>query len=116
LSLAFEAGGFRFRRSEDGVRLARWLGAEGVKGVAAEQVWRLGGRLYLQPPIRVIDVSPEQASGEDLARHVCLPAVDTVVLLRPASGRVQSQLTSCGFSPQRHEAGGEYYVYRRAAT
>jgi hypothetical protein len=60
-SLVFEAGGFRFRRSEDGVRVARFLAAQpDVRRVAAEQLWQLGGRIYLRRVPAVIDVSPER--------------------------------------------------------
>jgi hypothetical protein len=60
-SLIFEAGGFRFRRSEDGVRVARFVAAQpDVRAVAAEQLWQLGGRIYLKQVPVLIDMAPER--------------------------------------------------------
>jgi hypothetical protein len=60
-SLIFEAGGFRFRRSEDGVRVARFVAAQpDVRAVAAEQLWQLGGRIYLRQVPAVIDIARER--------------------------------------------------------
>lgn len=55
----FEVSGFRFPRSERSVDLAISLREDWSReGAAVEQVWRVGGRLYL-PDVRVLDIPPE---------------------------------------------------------
>lgn len=51
--IIFEVNGFFFRRSESGVEMARFLRMQkDNRGVAIEEIWRAGGRLYLwQKPL-----------------------------------------------------------------
>lgn len=66
-ALVSETDGLHFRRSEAEVELARRIDALGdVSGLAAEQVWRLGGRLYLRSVETVTDIDPSalQRPGE----------------------------------------------------
>ncbi|MFC2146009.1 hypothetical protein ACFLRT_01535, partial [Acidobacteriota bacterium] len=59
-SLLFEVDGFRFRRSEAGVDVAKYLTTQkNVQSVAFEQIWRAGGKIYLHKIPQVMDISPE---------------------------------------------------------
>ena len=65
-SLVFGANGFHMRRSERDVDLARRLAREAnLSGLAAEQLWRLGGRLYLRSVPRLVDIDPNQVTSAD---------------------------------------------------
>ena len=46
-AVAYDAGKFRFVRSEAAVRLGWVVGQSHAAGIAAEQSWRFGGHLYL---------------------------------------------------------------------
>jgi hypothetical protein len=62
----FELDGFRFRRSEGAVRIARHLsGAAPADGIVIEQAWKAGGRLYLWRNRNVRDLQTERA-GDSL--------------------------------------------------
>jgi hypothetical protein len=64
VSMLFEMDGFRFRRSETAVDIARYLAAHPPRGVAAlEDIWHFGGKIYLDDIANVRDVS-----STDLAR------------------------------------------------
>lgn len=57
----FEISNFRFERSEASVELANAYRDEWRDGgVAVEQLWRVGGRLYLSEVPTLVDVAPEQ--------------------------------------------------------
>jgi hypothetical protein len=59
-SFLFEADRFRFRRSEAGVDVAKFLITQkNIQSVAVEQVWRAGGKIYLHKIPRVLDISPD---------------------------------------------------------
>jgi hypothetical protein len=106
-ALLFEIGGFRFRRSEDDVRLARELAAGGVRVVAAEQAWRFGGRLYFPRDARVTDLLAES----DVGRLACERSVE-VIAVRTASDRSQ-EIASCGYEVMPGVKSGDYTVFRR---
>jgi len=59
-SLLFELDGFRFRRSEAGVDVAKYLITQkDIHSVAFEQIWRGGGKIYLHKIPNVFDISPD---------------------------------------------------------
>lgn len=59
VGILFELDGFRFRRSEDAVDLARFLNSkDGVSAVAIQQLWKTGDRLYMNHIESIDDISP----------------------------------------------------------
>jgi hypothetical protein len=73
-SLLFEADRFRFRRSEAGVDIARYLAEQNsFQSVAIEQVWRTGGKIYQQKIPKVLNISPDSISDA----HYFFTIIDT---------------------------------------
>jgi hypothetical protein len=81
-SLLFEVDGFRFRRSEAGVDVAKYLTAQkNIQSVAFEQVWRAGGKIYLHKIPQVLDISPDSiADPQYLMKIIDTPGLQIVVL------------------------------------
>jgi len=72
-----EIDGFRLRRTEAGVEMTRFLARQDdLRGVAIEEIWRAGGRLYLQriPTLLNIDQrllqNPDQFLQEVRAKEI----------------------------------------------
>jgi hypothetical protein len=62
-AFVWEVAGFKFVRSESAVRLAQYLGRQpNLDGVAVEQLWRMGGRLYFPARVKLVDLDPAGAS------------------------------------------------------
>jgi hypothetical protein len=60
ISFVFEADGFRFRRSEAGVDVAKYIRKHpNITSIAIEQSWRLGGKIYLQYISNFLEISPD---------------------------------------------------------
>jgi len=56
-----EIGGFRFRRSESAVEMARYLSQQtDIHKAAIEQIWAAGGRLYLGNFTELIDIDADR--------------------------------------------------------
>ena len=72
ISIVWDLQGVHFARSEREIDVARRIVAEGPSPrlVAAEQAWRFGGNVYLQPIEGVYDFSVEDATLGDLWRHL----------------------------------------------
>jgi hypothetical protein len=98
-SLLFNVSKFRFNRSEDAVRLGWQLRDAGVTGLAAEQLWRFGGRLYLHETPALIDLDPElPAADPHFAKSVCRDEVTWVALRRDRIAQdKRERLHACGF-------------------
>ena len=114
LCVVFELGGFRFRRSEGAVLVARAI-APLVAGrtLLAEQPWRLGGRLYFDRNTRVIDVTGFERG--ELVRRLRDDAV-TVVALKAERPMVDAaELGSIGFKMIATEPRSGYLVYVRSS-
>jgi hypothetical protein len=114
--LLFDASRYRFRRSEDAVRLAWTLDAAGARGLAADQLWRLGGRLYLRRVEPLVDLDPGLADDGALARTVfCRPDVGWVALRgdRVTAARMEA-LVACGLSAVPSDPAAGYAVFRKA--
>jgi hypothetical protein len=81
-SLLFEVDGFRFRRSEAGVDVAKYLTAQkNIQSVAFEQVWRAGGKIYLHKIPQVLDISPDSIGDPQyLMKIIDTPGLQIVVL------------------------------------
>ena len=84
-----ELEGFRFRRSEAAVDVARFLASrEGVRNVAMEDgTTTTGATLYLRPPIRVVDIDMRRLDAAYFWGMLVRPDAQYVVLressLRP---------------------------------
>jgi hypothetical protein len=112
LSVSLELANWRIRRSDEGVAIARAIAAQGTRGVAVEQLWRLGGPLYLREVPTVIELMELHAPG---IRHVVVtrPEIEFVVLSRTsATDDITSVLRVEGFEASSDERY-DYIVYRR---
>jgi hypothetical protein len=80
--ILFELDGFRFRRSEAAVDMAVFLNdrAKG-SGVAIEQVWKAGGRLYMSRVKKIEDISPALVNDPQYVRKkIENPQIEFVAL------------------------------------
>jgi len=69
VSLALEVDGYRFRRSESAVDMARFIrDQEDVRTVALQQVWRAGGSIYLWRVPQVLDIDHDRRAERDYVR------------------------------------------------
>jgi hypothetical protein len=107
-----EAGDWRLRRTDADVALFRrvvvpQLAPEDV--VAAEQAWRVGGRLYGPPGMGLIDLDGESISNGRL------PAAEWILLDAGTMGRsgLQEDLASSGYVEEGHSEESRYRVFRR---
>jgi hypothetical protein len=102
----FEIDGFRFRRSESAVEMARFLAQQSdVHGVAIEENWRAGGRLYLPNVCKLVNI--DGAKIEDKAywiKDVLRSDIDAVGLKAEhvENYQLDSFLKSCGFDEVRY--------------
>jgi hypothetical protein len=63
-------------RTDDGVAVARYIAAVGpTEGVAAEQVWNVGGRVYLPLSNPLIDIDPAQMTDSRLDVITRMPSI-----------------------------------------
>jgi hypothetical protein len=84
----FEISGFRFERSEASVELANAYREEWRDGgVAVEQLWRVGGRLYLSEVPTLVDLSPDDLAQAGHLERVLADRNVRWVLLRHQSVR-----------------------------
>jgi Alg9-like mannosyltransferase family len=116
-SLLYDVSRFRFRRSEDDVRLAWALVGTGQRGIAADQMWRLGGRLYLDDVAPLVDLEPDRSSDAAASRDVfCRPDLRWVVLRADAitDARLRA-LSDCGFDLEPAHRSTGYRAYGRSA-
>jgi hypothetical protein len=111
----FDVSRFRFRRSEDQVRLAWMMAASGRHGIAAEQLWRFGGRLYLADSEPLVDLDPGLADDDPLLRQtLCRPDVRWAALRRARVNEARrGLLEACGFTSAAADGDGVYVVYRK---
>jgi hypothetical protein len=115
-SMLFEIDGFRFRRNETAVDIARYLAAHRPRGVVAlEDIWHFGGNIYLAdvPNIRNIS-SADLAHPEDvkdLLNHDNLEylAMQNQTLIRSGYEEI---IEKSGFSEMMASPGKEYRRFR----
>lgn len=95
VAVLFEFSNWHFRRSDEAVSLAQQINVLQPSGVAAQQLWRLGGRLYLHNVNGpVVDIRDPVDVTQFLQHNVQL-----VVLLRGFAGlQVREQLLNRGYS------------------
>jgi hypothetical protein len=118
-AIAFELGGFRFRRTDHDVDLARRLSGDWHReGVALESPWRVGGRLYLPRAPAVVLAIDRESLSED--RYLQTLASDRTVgwVLLISDGledRVVNVLTMHGYREGDRD-GSRYRVFHRSAA
>lgn len=109
-ALLFEASRFRFERSEDAIDLAVASRAEWARdGVAIEQPWRVGGRLYIPDVPTALEIVPERREEAGYLEQIASnPGVGWILVrdegLDPA---IVERLRPYGFRDA--EAGHAFY-------
>jgi hypothetical protein len=69
-AVLFEVGGWRFKKPDEAVAIARYIHAAGCTGsVAFEQSWTAGGRLYLRE-CQLLEIEPERSKEADYFRSI----------------------------------------------
>ena len=106
-----EVSRYDLGRSDADVRLAREVVAGRPRGVAVEQLWRWGGRVYLRDVDVVHDVAPGSPAPADD------PGVTLVALRRETCARLDcdAALAAAGFAERRTPAAAAsgYRVFGR---
>ena len=112
----FEMGGWRFRKSSEGIVVAKSIAREGCDVVAVQQRWRLGGRLYLRTCRAVRDLDAPLDSGPDRLRSSIGDDVEWLVLDSRAATASLEAVESLGFSRVPGSAGTSFAVFRRTKS
>jgi hypothetical protein len=113
LAVMHDVGGWRLVRSNEGVRLAGYLaGAGGAGGVAAQEIWRLGGRAYLRSHDPLVVLPPELPEDGSTAAAV---ANARWVALRSRTARTNGDvvMAALGFVRDGAWSGDDYVLYVR---
>jgi len=115
LGFLHDAGGWRLRRSNDEIRFARGLATQAAgKGLAVEQLWRLGGHLYLADVHPVIDLDPavihDAGFSDDVVARARLIALDERTAALP---EVTDQLARAGYRALPRSGSEAYVVFER---
>jgi hypothetical protein len=115
-SCVFDASRFRFHRSEGAVALGWHVAQTGERGLAADQLWRFGGRLYLGALEPLVDLDPARAADEEASRAIFCRGDLARIALRSdliTPERVRA-LETCGFGAELADASAGYRLFRRA--
>ena len=116
LSFIHDAGGWRLRRSNDEIRFARSLAARAGQGqgLAVEQLWRVGGHLYLSDVHPVIDLDSAVIRKAGFSAEV-IPGARVIALdERTASlPDVADRLARAGYRPIPESGPTSYVVFQR---
>jgi hypothetical protein len=107
LALLHDAGGWRLPRSNEGVRLAQYLRQQGDGGLAVEQSWRIGGRLYLA------HIDPLIEFDERLLEDHMAPRIRWIAVDVPTASRLDPLLSSRGFRRDTSWRGNGYALFTR---
>ncbi len=110
-----DAGGWRLARSNEEVRLARFLNARGRDGLAVEQSWRLGGGPYLSAhePVVAIDAARLR---DAVSRHNAFKDVKWIALREGTARRLDVlEMRSLGFERDLAWEGQGYWLFTRNA-
>ncbi len=102
---ALEIDGFRLRRSESAVEMARFLAQQPeIKSVAIEQLWKAGGRLYLWRKQKVVDIDVALIQDQQrVLQEIFRDGIQAVGLRAEHVERLgyESRLVSQGFRESR---------------
>lgn len=111
LSVLHEIGGWRLPRSNEGIRLARYLRESRSAGLAVQDPWRLGGRPYLWRHDPLVEVSPP-ALADPAALAEALTGV-RLVALRSRTARTTGDevLRALGFDRDPSWVGEDYVLF-----
>ena len=114
-AVAYDAGKFRFVRSEAAVRLGWVMAQSHAAGIAAEQMWRFGGHLYLDASAPLIALALD-LQGPDAERAlrdaVCRPDVHWAALRRhPLPPEMSAVLSDCGLAPELTDTDAGYQLF-----
>jgi hypothetical protein len=113
LAVLHDVGGWRLARSNEGIRLAKYLRNGGQVGVAVQDPWRLGGLPYLSPLQPVIAVSPEQLSEPNGFAPLVKGAKRGALRSREARTAGDTVLHAAGVERGPSWHGDDYVLYAR---
>jgi hypothetical protein len=106
-------------RSDDGVAVARHIAAVGpTDGVAAEELWNVGGRVYLPASNPLIDIDPARMTNPSMLDSIIrMPAIVWLVLQDRDVRRLgcETLVSAAGFDEVAVPGlrGSSYRVYHR---
>ena len=114
-AVAYDAGKYRFVRSEAAVRLGWAVGAIGRDRDCAEQLWRFGGHLYLDASAPLIDLDLEGPDGGEPAARRGVPAGRAVggPETSPVHGRDDRRAERCGLAADVTDTDAGYVLFRK---
>ena len=111
LGLLQDAGGWRLKRSNEEVHVARWLRTQGPGGVAIRNVWKAGGGIYLAANRPIVDLEDARfetkAGRREMFEHVRWIVVEP----QTAQRLTEEELRALGFVAARNE--GLFRIYAR---
>lgn len=111
-SCLHDAGGWRLRRTDADVRLIQDVVAPLVapsEAIAVEQLWRVGGRLYLSRAKEAIDIAPESMTGLPDVSQAPWLLLDATTVERLG---LAVQLRAAGYTELAHTGESSYRVFR----
>jgi hypothetical protein len=116
ISMLFEMDGFRFRRSETAVDIARYLAAHSPQGaVALEDIWHFGGKIYLADVPNIRDIASADLAHPEYVTNLLNRCNLEYLALRnqiiTKKGYEQMIEKSC-FSEIKASPGNEYRRFR----
>jgi hypothetical protein len=117
-STILSISGFHVQRSDAEVALARSLAVErNVSGVAVEQLWRWGGRIYLGHFPALVDLDGRLARPQDLATVAQDASVSIIALRTETCVRLEcgESLRGAGFEERvsAESSAATYKVFAR---
>jgi hypothetical protein len=113
LSVLHDAGSWRLRRANEGVRLAEHLRQSGGQGIAAEDFWTLGGRPYLWQQEPLLNLDPQIIAAPGTLTAAVADKRWIAMHPRTATPEVQERLGALGFARDRSWTGDEYVLFVR---
>lgn len=116
VSVVLNVSRYHVRRDDAAVGTARMLSQENPRGLAAEQLWRLGGRLYLRGVPAIRELSGADLTAAGLSASAAQPEIGWVLVRRETCERIEcgAVLSSAGFVERPDVAAGSgYRVFSR---
>jgi hypothetical protein len=112
LGMIQDAGGWRLRRTNREVAVARWLRDREPGGVAFPGTWRAGGRVYFDRHPLIVDITDDRLATRE-QRYDLLKDVRWVVVDRQRARTLNAgELHALGFEPDTRWTDTEFRVYR----